>query len=86
MCHEEFPDVNYLDYEGKFARTPVQLSSIPFYWSNHPSGVSQDYVPKSYAQADYIINMANFKSHTIENLGIYPEALFSHQLLTAEFE
>lgn len=65
MCHDEFPDVQYLDYEGKFGRTLVQLSSVPLYWSNHPSEVLQDYVPVSYAQADYIINMANFKSHTM---------------------
>ena len=64
MCHDEFPDVAYLDYEGRFGRTLVQRSSIPLYWSSHPSGVLQDYVPESYAQADYIVNMANFKSHT----------------------
>ncbi len=64
MCHDEFPDVRYLDYEGKFGRTSVQMSSVPLYWSNHPSGVLQDYVPVSYAEADYLINMANFKSHS----------------------
>jgi hypothetical protein len=64
MLHSEFPDVRYLDYEGKFGRTPVQQSSVPLYWSSHPIVSNQDYVPVSYAQADYIINMANFKSHT----------------------
>jgi hypothetical protein len=63
VCHNEFPDVQYLDYEGKFGRTRVQQSSVPLYWSCHPSVSYQDYVPVSYAQADYIINMANFKSH-----------------------
>lgn len=63
ICHGEFPDVNYLDYEGKFGRTLPQPSTIPLYWSSHPTGVSQDYIPQSFAQADYIINMANFKSH-----------------------
>lgn len=64
MVHAEFPDVNYLDYEGKFGRTAIQSSTVPVYWSKHPSGVSQDYVPLAYAEADYIINMANLKSHT----------------------
>ena len=65
ICHDEFPDVRYLDYEGRFGRTLAQRSTVPLYWSDHPSGVSQGYVPESYAQADYIINMANFKSHTL---------------------
>ena len=65
ILHQEFPDVQYLDYEGKFDRTGVQQSSIPLYWSSHPSVSSQDYVPLSYAQADYLINMANLKSHTM---------------------
>ncbi len=64
ICHDEFPNVRYLDYEGKFGRTAVQQSSKPMYWSNHPSVSNQDYVPVSYAEADYIINMANLKSHT----------------------
>ena len=63
ICHNEFPNVHYLDYEGKFGRTLVQPSSTPIFWSNHPTGVFQDYVPESYARAEYIINMANFKSH-----------------------
>jgi hypothetical protein len=64
MLYDEFPDVRYLDYEGKFGRTVVQQSSVPLYWSSHPSVSYQDYVPVSYAEADYIINMANFKSHS----------------------
>jgi len=64
ICHDEFPDVRYLDYEGKFGRTAVQQSSFPLYWSSHPSVSYQDYVPVSYAEADYIINLANFKSHS----------------------
>ena len=65
MCHDEFPDVRYLDYEGKFGRIRVEQSSVPLYWSSHPSVSYQDYVPVSYAQADYIINMANLKSHSL---------------------
>lgn len=68
LLHNEFPDVRYLDYDGGNAdhpRTRVQHSSTPFYWSSRPSGKTQDYVPVSYAEAKYLINMANLKSHTM---------------------
>ena len=64
MCHEKFPNVQYLDYVGKFGRTAAKLSSVPLYWSTpDAAGKKTDYVPVSYAQADYLINMANLKSH-----------------------
>lgn len=62
-CHSEFPDVEYLDYAGKFGRTKVEFSSSPIYWSCRPSGLKQDFVPKQFAEASYIINLANMKSH-----------------------
>ena len=65
LLHEEFPDVRYLDYEGRLGRTGVQQSSTPLYWSSHPSGSYQDYAPASYVEADYVINMANLKSHVL---------------------
>lgn len=67
MCFKRFPKVHYLDHNGGTAehpRTRVQPSSIPFYWSSRPTGKTQDYVPDAYAAARYLINMANFKSHT----------------------
>jgi len=48
--HRDFPSVEY--------------SSIPFYWSSRPAGTTQDYVPVPYAEAKYLVNMANLKSHT----------------------
>jgi len=64
MCHEKFPNVQYLDYVGKFGRTRARLSSVPFYWSTPDAADKQtDYVPASYVEADYLINMANLKSH-----------------------
>ncbi len=64
MCHEEFPNVRYLEYLGKFGRTAAKLSSVPFYWSTpDAAGKKQDYVPASYAEAAYLINLANLKSH-----------------------
>jgi len=64
ILHDEFPNVRYLDHQGKFGRTAVKPSSVPLYWSCHPEGCLQDYVPVSFAQADYLVNMANLKSHT----------------------
>ena len=64
MCHEKFPNVRYLDYVGKFGRAKARLSSVPFYWSTPEAADKQtDYVPASYAEADYLINLANLKSH-----------------------
>jgi hypothetical protein len=64
VCHDEFPDVRYLDYEGKFDRTPVAQSETEVHWSCKPNGKLQDYAPVSYVEAEYLINMANLKSHS----------------------
>jgi hypothetical protein len=64
LCHDKYPNVRYLEYLGKFGRTAAKLSSVPFYWSTpDAAGTTTDYVPESYDQADYLINMANLKSH-----------------------
>ena len=64
LCHDKYPNVRYLEYLGKFGRTAAKLSSIPLYWSTPTAaGTTTDYVPESYVQADYLINMANLKSH-----------------------
>jgi hypothetical protein len=68
MCVRKFPRVRYLDHDGGTAdhpRTRVQASSVPFYWSSRPAGTTQDYVPDVYAEAKYLINLANLKSHTL---------------------
>jgi hypothetical protein len=68
LLHGEFPDVRYLDHDGgnaSYPRTRVQYSSVPFYWSSRPTGTAQDYVPVPYAEAKYLINMANLKGHTV---------------------
>jgi hypothetical protein len=62
-CHAEFTNVNYIDYSGKFGRTKAEFSSVPLYWSCRPTGVTQDYVPRHYAEATYVINMATMKIH-----------------------
>jgi len=64
LCHDKYPNVRYLEYLGKFGRTAAKLSSVPFYWSTpDAAGKKTDHLPASYVQADYMINMANLKSH-----------------------
>ncbi|UCG59054.1 MAG: DUF362 domain-containing protein [Phycisphaerales bacterium] len=64
MCHAKFPNVTYLEYLGKFGRTAAKSSSVPLYWSTSDAeGKKTDYVPASYVEADYLINLANLKSH-----------------------
>jgi gluconolactonase len=64
IIHKEFPEVRCMDRAGKFGRVKMKLSSIPIYWSCHPEGVKQDYVPVAYAEAAYLINFATLKAHT----------------------
>ena len=60
----EFPDIHYLDHYAFPGRTQVQHSTTPFYWSTaDANGKVQDYLPVSFAEADYIINLAVLKSH-----------------------
>jgi hypothetical protein len=64
MCHKEFPNVRYLEFLGKFGRTAAKPSAVPFYWSSpDAAGKKTDYLPQSYAEATYLINLANLKSH-----------------------
>jgi len=64
MIQPDFPNVRYLDYHGYYNRTKIQTSSVPFYWSTSKAdGKTQDYVLKSYVDADYFINLASLKGH-----------------------
>ncbi len=65
MLHNEFPNVNYLDCNGKSGRVKEEFSSTPLYWSSRPQGFKQDYIPKSFEQAEYLINLANLKAHPL---------------------
>jgi uncharacterized protein (DUF362 family) len=60
----EFPDVRYLDHYAFAGRTQVQYSSTPFHWSTSAAdGKLQDHLPASFADADYLINLAVLKGH-----------------------
>ncbi|MFC1633781.1 SMP-30/gluconolactonase/LRE family protein [Planctomycetota bacterium] len=64
IIKKEFPGVRCLDRTGKFGRVKMKRSSVPLYWSCNPKGCKQDYVPESFAEAEYLINLANLKAHT----------------------
>ncbi|UCG58185.1 MAG: SMP-30/gluconolactonase/LRE family protein [Phycisphaerales bacterium] len=64
ILHSSFPNVRYVDYSGKFGRIKTRQSSVPVYWSCNPKVDKQDYVPACYAEAEYLINLANLKAHT----------------------
>ena len=64
ILHSEFPNVKYLDHLGKFNRTKPLASSVSFYFSARPTGVTQDKVLAPFAEATYFINLANLKSHS----------------------
>jgi len=62
--HPEFPNVRYLSNIGGLGRTVVEFSEIPFFWSTPAAaGKRQDFLPKSFAEADYFINLPILKSH-----------------------
>lgn len=64
ILHKAHPNVQYMDHEGKFGRVQAKISSVPFYWSVRPQGKEQDFMADFIAGADYLINLANLKSHT----------------------
>ena len=63
ILHGEFPNVRYIEKAGKFGRAKAEPSAVPLYWSCNPAGCDQDYIPASFAQAQYVINLANLKAH-----------------------
>jgi hypothetical protein len=64
LLHGAFSTVRYEDCAGKFERVKVKASHQPLCWSSRPQGKSQDYLPACFADAQYLINLANLKAHT----------------------
>ncbi len=64
VLHAAFPEVQYVDFAGKFGRVKVQPSQVPFYWSCRPEDKSPDVLPTCFAEADYLVNFAALKAHT----------------------
>ena len=64
IVHSEFPDVCYMANLGGWGRTQTEFSGVEFHWSTRAAdGKKQDYIPRSFAEADYFINFAILKSH-----------------------
>jgi hypothetical protein len=64
LLHGAFSAVRYEDYAGKFERFKVKSSQQPLHWSSRPQGKAQDYLPACFADAQYLINVANLKAHS----------------------
>lgn len=64
ILHARFPGVRYLGCEEKPGRIAAKPSDVPLYWSCRPQGMRTDYVPDCFADAEYLINLANLKAHT----------------------
>ena len=68
-CHSEFPEVRYLAHTADWGRRGAESSEGKWcqsrmYWSTaEAEGKIPDYLPVSFAEADYIINFACFKGH-----------------------
>lgn len=63
--HPEFPEVRYFDTIGSAGRVRTEFSTIPLYWSTAAAnGKRQDYIPRPFAEADYLINYAILKGHS----------------------
>jgi len=60
-----FPNVCYMASHGGLGRTESTFSSVEFHWSTpNADGKRPDYIPRSFAEADYLINFAILKSHS----------------------
>jgi hypothetical protein len=70
QLHPEFPSVHYFDNYGGSGRLRAEFSTVKFGWSvtnaNDPTQpVVQDYIPAPFAQADYLIDFAVLKGHSV---------------------
>ena len=64
IVHSRFPNVCYMASHGGLGRTQSSFSNVEFYWSTSVAySKRQDYIPRSFAEADYMINFAILKSH-----------------------
>ena len=67
----EFPNVRYLSNLGGHGRRAVEFSDVPFYWSTRAAdGKKQDFLPRSFAEAEYFINFPILKSHNMGGITV----------------
>ena len=64
IVQARFPKVCYMASYGGQGRTQSTFSNVEFHWSTSAAnGKRQDYIPRSFAEADYMINFAILKTH-----------------------
>ncbi len=64
IVYPMFPNVCYMASHGGHGPTQSTFSNVEFYWSTSAAnGKRQDYIPRSFAEEDYMINFAILKSH-----------------------
>ncbi len=64
IVQPRFPKVCYMASYGGRGRTRSSFSKVEFHWSTRAAnGKRQDYIPRSFAEADYMINFAILKTH-----------------------
>lgn len=60
----EFTDVTYIGRNAVPGRVTDTWSKVELHWSNADAdGTNQDFIPRSYADAKYFINLAILKTH-----------------------
>jgi len=59
VCHGDFPDVKY--WGAAFGRTPIVASDEKVLFTS--DGSVSEYLPKSYVEAEYMINIPVLKKH-----------------------
>lgn len=65
MIYAEFPEVRHISVLGGSGRTAADYSEVPFYWSTiNADHTTQDYLPISFAEAEYFINFSTLKGHS----------------------
>jgi len=66
ICHGEFPKVHYVDSTGRLGRAKPAPSNVQLHFSDAQASENEkDYLPKCFAEADYLLNIAVLKSHDI---------------------
>ncbi|MGQ9589299.1 MAG: thioesterase family protein [Planctomycetota bacterium] len=63
VIRARFPGVRCVDFAGKFGVEKTERSKVEVHWSSRPKALP-DYLSASFAEADYLLNVANLKAHT----------------------
>lgn len=72
LCKKEFPDLIFIDNShGKDGRVDFKLDrNVPIRWSEKIEERQASYLPNFVTKAEYIINLANLKGHSLAGVTI----------------